>query len=157
MPFFSRGPNRIQNPYNLVDMYSDYVEWVGNKELYTLSRVDFQKVISDFNKGVAEALLDGKEFQMPAAMGLFRIVKSKSNKVITRKHSAINWEETNKIGKIVYFVNQHSDGYRYKLKWDRPNQSARNSNQYYFVPCRALKRTLAKIIKARTTDYFQLS
>ena len=156
MAFFGRGKNKIVNPYNLADIYPDYVEWVGSKELYTLSRTDFIRVLNDFNKGVAQALLDGETFQTPAGMGSFRIIKSKNNMPIT-KSGMIDWVQTNKIGKVVYFRNQHSDGYRYKLKWEKSGQGPRNLRHYYFLPCRTFKRTLAKIIKARETDYFQLS
>lgn len=154
--YFGRGKNRIKDPYTLTDLYEGYIKWVEQKELYTVRRADFVKIISDFNNIVAQKLLAGQDFYMPAGMGRFRIVKSKNNSPVTTV-SAVDWLETNKIGKIVYFRNQHSNGYRYKLKWDVTGQGVKNGNKYYFVPCRNFKRTLAKIIKARETDYFQLS
>ena len=151
--FFSRGPNKIANPYTLTDFYKGYIEWIESKELYTVRRADFVRIISDFNKVVAEKLLEGKEFAMPAGMGKLVIFKSKDNKSKTTT-SAIDWEATNKLGKVVYFRNQHSDGYRYKIKWAY-GKPTKNAAKYYLVPCRALKRNLAKVIKARETDFYQ--
>lgn len=154
--FFGRGPNRIQNPYTLSDFYPEYIDWVEGRELYTVRQADFINIISDFNKVVVAKLLEGKEFQMPAGMGRLKIVKSKENNPLTSS-SAIDWEATNKIGKVVHFRNQHSDGYRYKVRWETTTQGVKNSNRYYLIPCRNVKRSLAKVIKARKTDFYQHS
>ena len=152
--FFGRGLNKIKNPYTLSDFYPEYIDWIEGKELYTLRQADFVNIISDFNRVVAEKLLEGKEFQMPAGMGRIKILKSKDGKPKTVV-SAIDWAETNKLGKVVHFRNQHSDGYRYKIKWEISGAGT-NSSKYYLIPCRALKRGLAKVIKERLTDFYQL-
>ena len=152
--FFGRSKNKIANPYTLSDFYPEYIDWIEGKELYTLRQADFVNIISDFNRVVAKKLLEGKEFQMPAGMGKIRIIKSQDNRPRTSK-AVIDWAETNKLGKVVHFRNQHSDGYRYKIKWEI-SQAGANSSKYYLIPCRALKRSLAKVIKERRTDFYQL-
>lgn len=154
--FYGRGKNKIADPYTLTDIYKEYIDWVSSKEPYVLTRADFIKVIGDFNSVVVEKLLAGEEFVMPAAMGSIQIYKSDDNRPLTGT-SAIDWQTTNRIGKVVHFRNQHSDGYRYKIAWNKRQRNIKNTLKYYFIPCRSLKRALAKIIKARKTDYFQYS
>ena len=153
--FFGRSKNKIKNPYTLSNFYPEYIDWIDGKELYTLRQADFVNIISDFNKVVVEKLLEGKEFQMPAGMGRLKILKSKDGRPRISK-SAIDWAATNKIGKVVYFVNKHSNGYRYKIKWEI-SQAGANSSKYYLIPCRDFKRNLAKVIKERKTDFYQSS
>jgi len=151
--FFGRGKNKIENPFNLTDMYPAYIEWVGKKELYTVSQKDFLTIVDEFNKRVRDNLLDGREFFLPAGMGRMRIVKSPTNRPMTTV-TAVDWPATNAAGQIVHYTNRHSDGYRYKVQWMFA-RTIKYSNLYYFLPCRKFKRTLAKIILGRKNDYFQ--
>ena len=152
--YYKRGKNKLQNVYNIADIYPEYVAWVENKEDYTLKSSDFTKVIDAWNKGVVEALYKGKEYIMPAALGSFRIIKSEKHRGF-RNVGQIDWQTTAKLGKVVHYKNTHSDGYTYRLYWDRGGFFVTNHSLYYFIPCRDFKRQLAKIIKERKTDYYQ--
>lgn len=152
MPFFGRGKNKIANPYTLIDFYKGYVEWSEEKD--PIHRGTFVNIVSDFNRIAAEKLFEGKEFYLPNGLGRILIIKSSTNDQKTTQ-AVIDWETTNKVGKVVYYRNQHSNGYRYKIKWDSGNR-VKNVVKYYLIPCRAMKRALAKIIKAKENDYYQI-
>lgn len=152
--FFSRGLNKIQNPYNLTDIYPKYVEYVEKKEKYILSQSDFIKVCGEFNKRVVEAILDGKTFYMPSAMGHIDIQKLET--FDPKYDGYIDWPNSVKYGKQIYHTNPHSDGYRYRVVWWRlDNQSRGGSKLYNFTACRDFKRTLAKLLKDRKVDYYE--
>lgn len=150
-----RSKNRIQDPYTLVDFYDSYLDWVEDRENYTLSRKDFIRIVTEFNKEVVKAVLEGKEFWMPAGLGRIRIIKRKPSHII-RKFVNVDWPASREHGKLIFHVNEHSDGYIYRIRWDETGKIVKNGFHYYFLPCRAFKRTLAKVIKNRDTDYYQL-
>jgi len=152
--FFGRGLNKIKDPYTSIDFYAGYIDWIEGKELYTVNRKDFIKIISDFNKIAVEKIFEGKELQLPSGLGKIWIVKSRDNSP-KKTEAVIDWEATNKAGKVIYYRNQHSNGYRYRIRWDN-NTNTKHANKYYLVPCRAMKRALAKIIKAKENDYYQV-
>jgi len=151
--FFSRGPNKIQNPYNTSDMYEPYLEYVNNNEGYCVDKKIFLSIINDFYKAVVNNILDGEEFIMPFQLGKIVIYKRKASNFRTVNHY-IDWKKTVETGKKVYYLNEHSDGYNYSIEWERKTRLY-NSNLYRFIGTRRFKRTLAKIIKNRENDYFE--
>ena len=48
---------------------------------------------------------------------------------------------------IVYSLNEHSDGYRYTIFWDKKGSGIKNKMVYNFVPNRKNHRYLAKVAK----------
>lgn len=156
MPGYRGGkPNKIQNCHGHKDMYSGYIDWVEDKEAFVLKAEDFYKVLSDFNMIAREKLLEGKRFVLPWGMGWIHICKSGTN-TPRRKTATIDWPASVKAGKHVYYTNLHSDGYRYKIRWQFNQTVSPLVKYYYLIPARHFKRALAKIVKARETDYFQL-
>jgi len=149
--FFSRGKNRIRDPYNLSDIYPKYVEYVEKKERYILSQSDFINVCGEFNQRVVDNIIRGKTFYLPGGLGFINVEKFKSNKPKQEKY--IDWPNSVKYGKQIYHTNLHSDGYRYRIVWWRMWQSNQASKKYNFVPCRTFKRTLAKLIKEKEVDF----
>lgn len=48
---------------------------------------------------------------------------------------------------LVFYMNEHTNGVRYAVKWIKDKTKLINKTFYKFVPCRANKRQLAKLIK----------
>jgi hypothetical protein len=46
---------------------------------------------------------------------------------------------------VVFFLNDHTDGWRYTWHWTRTTK--KNLASYRFIPCRRMKRELAKALK----------
>ena len=127
------------------DMYAYY------KKLYPESNVTFtlyKHVISQFNKKMADRLLEGETIHLGKNMGRLRIKK------VERNHSkpVVDFGETRKlkakgIDKIVYFTNR----FYYRWFWDKKPSKAVNKSAYSLKVTKGpngLTRRLARLLKA---------
>ena len=154
MPFFGRGLNKIQTPINIGDMYDEYKASVEPNSPYDVKRSEYMAILDEYFKLVSEGLLAGKRsFKIPMNLGFIVINKRKVDLSNLRR---VDWKATNESGTKVYHLNEHSDGYDYKVDWNRPIHTTRNSRMYNFNPTRKIKRTLAKLIKSKEFDTYEL-
>jgi hypothetical protein len=135
-----------------------YLEYIKDKEEGSLLYVtynEYRDMVTIFYKEVSHNIInEGRMFHMPFAMGDAYIEKVKldyNNKL------PINWELTSKAGKVIYHFNEHSDGYKYILKWNKKVCTFQNNYLYVLVYTRANKRLLAKNIKTKRSDYYEKS
>lgn len=148
-------PALDKSEYTLKSIYKAYKEGcVGESQL---SYKQYSSILNEFNKAlVQEILYDSAEVKLPCNLGTLRIRKrkidlSKANKLRP------NWEETKKLWdsnpeakenkKLVYHLNEHRDGYKYKIYWDKKGSKVRNKSYYFFKPSRDFSRELAYILK----------
>jgi len=153
--YFSRGKNKVQNSYTLVDSYKDYIKDKDINSPYYISKQEYIDIISSYVLKLNEELLDKASiFKMPYRLGTLQIVKLLSSNNRNKKYS-IDFNLTNKYGKTIYHLNEHSDGYKYMFKWTKINSIVKNKSKYRFIPTRTTKRQLAKNIKSGLVDYFE--
>lgn len=138
---------------HLYDYYCKYLKKKNEKHNIIDAKVH-AKVLNDFNKEIRRKIIEECfDFIVPINMGLLNVKKFKpkytidSNGKLISKRLAINWEESKKIHKIVYHINKHTDGYKYKFNYSFYRSILPNKSFYKFVPCRTAKRILAKTIK----------
>ena len=150
--YFSRGPNKIQDPYNLKDLYEHYIKTVEPNSPYAVSYKEFMTILDEYLKEISDGLLAGKAaYKTPFNLGYIEITKKK---VDLSKLKRVDWKTTVETGKTIYHLNEHSDGFDYKIEWLR-SQNAKNSKLYVFSPTRRMKRTLAKLIKNKEFDTYE--
>lgn len=156
--FFSRGPNKIKDPYTLRQMYQHYISDIEEGSPYDISYSVYVKITTSYLKKIIERLYKGFKVKLPYKLGKLQIVKKKMYfKSQINKKLGIDWQATNKYGKVIHHLNEHSSGYKYLYFWDKRGASVHNIGKYRFIPCRDLKRTLAKLIKENKQDYFEVS
>lgn len=154
--FFSRGPNKIQNPYTLKDMYAAYVESLvdGEQSPLYVTYETYITLCSDYYVAIMDYLLEeGGTYKMPYGMGKIRVAKHKV-KIKKNNRMPIDWEMTFKHNKKVVCLNEHSDGFRYFFFWSKPNMVV-NKFLYRLVFTRQNKRRMAQLIKVHKKDYFE--
>ena len=153
--FYRRGENRIKNPYNLSDMYVRYKEEHQDNPVYDVEKQLFYDICSEFYKEVVDQIIfKDKEFKMPFSVGEIYIRKyAPELEDVKTRTSFIDWKNTAALGKIVYHLNEHSNGFKFVIKWRKVRNQIRYVDIYKFVPTRTFKRTLAMAIKTRTSDY----
>ena len=150
--YFTRGKNKISNPDNLSDIYNKYIQDKEEGTPYAIDRRTFIAMNESFySTGVHNILYKGREFHFPFGLGFIRIEKNKPTKF--KSNSYIDWKATVALGKRVYHLNEHSDGYNYYIRWRAPKSRLFNRGLYKFIPTRDFKRSLAKIIKNKEFDY----
>jgi hypothetical protein len=153
MEIKKRGPGRLKSDYVLRDAYKHYVS-ITEVGL----RVDLKtyiKVCLEANQLISNEILDSSEtIKLPARMGHLSIKKSKLQLGYTKL--MVDWKSSNLIGKRVYHLNDHRQGYKYRFYWVKRDCNAANKTAYSFTPARTLKRRLAHILKNEPQiDYYE--
>lgn len=106
----------------------------------------FQRVLEQFNRIVLESLLNASEgFKMPYGLGYVQIVKYKPKK-LNDKSLSVDYKASKEFGKRIYHLNEHSDGYKYRLYWSKIPQTFPDRYRYQLSMVRANKRQLAQLI-----------
>lgn len=138
---------------------STYPMYCGtNKD--TVDITDYLKINGMFNKFLMGKVLDGNEIVFPSNLGTLSIVGEKqkirydedgniTGLPVDWKSTREMWEESpeTKNKKYVYFLNSHTDGYRYKYVWNRNTAIVKYKNLYTLKLTRSNKRAVAKKIK----------
>ena len=151
--FYSRGPNHIQNPYCLKDMYQDYIKEVPEDSPLYVTYNEYRDIVSIFYKGIVNGVVtEGRTFHMPFMLGDTYVEKTKLD---YNNRLPIDWDLTSKTGKVIYNLNEHSQGYKYEIKWNKKVCVFNNNYLYRLVYTRSNKRLLAKNIKTKKLDYFE--
>mgnify|MGYP003639728648 CR=1 FL=1 len=133
----------------LKNAYKDY------DDFYKVGYKKYRAICEDFNKRIIDKiLLKAFEFKMPYRLGSLRIRKklmnySKKNKL------KIDWQATNKHKKVMYHLNDHTNGFNYRWFWSKINAVIKNKSVYSFQATRTNKRRLAALLKNNDVDFFE--
>ena len=134
----------------LVQSYKKYDDY------YKVGYKKYRSICEDFNKLIIdEILLKAKEFKMPYRLGSLRILKKEMNYSVGKNKLKINWFETNKNKKVIYHLNDHTDGFNYRWFWSKKKAIVKNKTIYSFQATRTNKRRLAGLLKTKQVDYFE--
>lgn len=131
----------------------------------------YNNILKDFHKLVSDDILNGKDFTLFERLGVIGIRKNKikikvedngkvqTNAPVDYKATKELWKE-NKEAKekklLIRHINTHTRRYIHRWYWDKYHANFRNKTAYSFIPCRANKRKLAKILKDEDSnvDYY---
>lgn len=138
-------------------IYKFYLNYLKERKLENniVNPKMYSNVLNNFNKEIGRKLIEESfDFIMPMNIGQLRIRKYKpkyffdsDGKLKKNSKMSINWELSKKYHKRVYHTNQHTDGYKYSFHYSNYRCILPGRSFYKFIPCRTLKRTLAKTIK----------
>ena len=155
MTYFGRGKNKIQDPYTLFDTYEFYINEVDSNSPYTVSKEEYMKICELFYKKLIDYLfIKAGSYTLPFGLGKIYITKNKI-KIHDKKSLTIDWKASNEYDKIIYCLNEHSGGYRYKFHWEKKTVITRHKTIYQFILTRSNKRRLAKMIKSGEYDFYE--
>ncbi len=156
MAFYGRGKNRIQGCLTLADMYDEYIKDKEEIGPYNITRAEYRTIVEDYIKMVMDEILNkASNFKLPFRLGDLRVVKLDSSLGRKRRYS-IDFSLTQKYGKPIYHLNEHSGGFKYMFKWSKKDMYVKHGVFYRFIPTRTNKRRLAYNIKNYITDYFDV-
>ena len=141
--------------HNLRKSYSFYKE--KNEDTVTLKQ--YLHIIYLFNKHIISLCLKGYIVKLPSNMGKV-FIKCKKPKIKYNENKQpilpVDWKKTRELWedkpetknkKYVYFLNMHTDMYRFRFFWSKKNIHASYKNYYSFILSRDNKRLIAKSIK----------
>lgn len=153
MAYFSRGKNKIQQPYTYSHMYQEYLKEYKDDKLYSsIEYPVFVELCNEFYKGIMDSILvKNTLYKMPHRMGSIRVIKRK----VKPDHGiAVDWVNSVKYKKKIVHLNEHSNGYKYLFKWFKNVAIFTNQGHYRLVFTRANKRRMASLIKSGV-DYYE--
>ena len=123
--------------YTILDIYRAY-----NKINENVPYLRYKRILDEFNKVVKDEILERSQlFKMPYGLGSICIVKYKTSK-----------EE----GKKIYHLNEHSNGYKYRLYWTKIPKTFSKRYMYQIQFVRDNKRHLAQLIFNKQ-DYININ
>ena len=127
--------------YTILDMYTAY-----QNESIEVPYSRFKRILDAFNKIILDSILERSEsFKMPLGLGFVCIVKYKP-KSYTDKSLSKDYKSSKEEGKTIYHLNEHSNGYKYRLYWSKVPQTFPDRYKYQLMMVRANKRHLAQLI-----------
>ena len=131
----------MKKSYTIRDMYKSYKEIDEN-----MNYLRFKRILDQFNTNLLDSLLNASEgFKMPCRLGFICVVKYKP-KSYTDKSLSKDYKLSKELGKTVYHLNEHSDGYKYRLYWSKNQNTFPDIYKYNISFVRANKRKLAQLI-----------
>lgn len=117
------------------------------------------KIANDYNKFLMERVLDGEEVTLPSNMGTISIVGYKQKIKFDEQGLPIlppDWVETKKLWesnekakeekKLVYQLNEHTNGVRYKIHWSKRRILIEHKTLYSLRMTRTNKRLVNEAI-----------
>lgn len=127
----------------------------------------FYKILDLYLRFFIQELSTGVQVKIPAGLGSFKFVGRKQ-KIHLDEHGEItgapvDWGATNKLWienqtakqrkQLVYCLNEHTNGYIYKIRWSYKRAYGKYKLLYVFRPSRKLKVRFAKLLKENVYEY----
>lgn len=142
-----RGEGLFKNSLTLTHIYQYYIKDLEEDSKYNIDYKIYRAICVDANKLMMSKIIDeGYFFKMPYRLGTLRIKKRKVDfnnlKPDFGLYNKSNGKYKNKI------LNDHSGNYYVRFYWNKYRETiVKNKTPYSFIPTRANKRYLAKVIK----------
>ena len=115
----------------------------------------YKRVLDEMCKVILEHVLNASEgFKMPYGLGFIQIGKYRP-KHLTEQSLSVDYHASKLYNKRIYHLNEHSDGYKYRLYWSKIPQTFPDRYKYELSFVRQNKRKLAKLI-FNNQDYINI-
>jgi hypothetical protein len=156
--------------FGIKDAYLYYEDTSDTPISYSV----FTQIIKEFYKEISNMIIFNTfEFRMPYRLGRLRIrkykpkIKVNADGTIDKSRLFIDYASTKKLWstneeakenkKLVFHLNDHTNGYQHRWFWEKRTSNIPNHSAYCFIPSRFNKRTLAKALKDEDIeiDFFE--
>jgi hypothetical protein len=133
---------------NIKEIAEDYSK--ANKNIDSKA---VENILLKYYEMIGDRIIEGEVYKPVNNWGVFGIIKKKTNK------KSIDWNETRKTGKYVYFLNKHSDGNHFTFVWltrkNRiENMGIANAMCYKMKPVESFKDKISARIKEGNENPF---
>jgi len=144
-----------RSSYTIEDFYISYKDYTLNNDIYKVPKTIFRSIITDYMCYLMDEIIyRAKEIRLPSGLG--RVFVNKKKPLSLTMHGLnIDFKTSKDINKVVFHLNEHSDGYMYRFKWEKKDIIMHNKSYYELVHNRASKRKLASVIKSKEVDYIE--
>ena len=124
--------------YTFYDMYRE----LPVEAPYSL----YKRILDEMCNVILEHVLERSEgFKMPYGLGIIQVCKYKP-KTLTPVSLSVDYAASKLYDKKIYHLNEHSDGYKYRLYWSKIPRTFPDRYKYQLSLTRSNKRRLAQLI-----------
>ena len=151
--------NKIEAHYGMNDYYKYFCK--RNPDI-NISKQKFHKIVSEFNKELADSLIEDLEIQLPFKMGVLEMRKEERKPYINKEGRLVNnipvdWKKTKLLWEtdaeakerkiLIRYNNKHTNNFVFRIIYNKRKALFKNKSVYFFKPVRSLSRNIAKRIK----------
>lgn len=116
----------------------------------------YKRVLQEMCNVILEYVLMRSEgFKMPYGLGFIQIGKYKP-KTFSQQSLSVDYKASKEYDKKIYHLNEHSDGYKYRLYWSKIPRTFPDRYKYQLGFIRKNKRKLAQLIFNKQ-DYIDIN
>lgn len=116
----------------------------------------YKRVLDTMCVVILEHVLNAAEgFKMPYGLGFIQVGKYRPKRLDAQSLS-VDYKATNEYGKHIYHLNEHSEGYKYRLYWSKLPRTFPDRYKYQLSFVRQNKRKLAQLIFNKK-DYIDIN
>ena len=106
----------------------------------------YKRVLDEMCNVILEHVLDRSEgFKMPYGLGFIQVGKYRP-KTLSPQSLSVDYKTSKEYDKKIYHLNEHSDGYKYRLYWSKIPRIFAERYKYQLGFVRQNKRKLAQLI-----------
>ena len=106
----------------------------------------YKRILDEMCKVILEYIFERSEgFKMPYGLGFIQVGKYRP-KTMTGKSLSVDYKTSKEYDKRIYHLNEHSDGYKYRLYWSKQPKTFPDRYKYQLNLVRQNKRRLAQLI-----------
>lgn len=121
-----------------------------------LDYITYKRILDEMCNVILEyVFMRSDGFKMPYGLGFIQIGKYRP-KTYTDKSLSVDYNASKKYNKKIYHLNEHSNGYKFRLYWSRIPQTFPDRYRYQLNLVRANKRKLAQLI-FNNHDYIDIN
>ena len=116
----------------------------------------YKRILDEMCIVILEHVLNASEgFKMPYGLGFIQIGKYRP-KNLDSESLSVDYKTSNELGKRIYHLNEHSDGYKYRLYWSKIPRTFPDRYKYQLKLVKKKKKKLAQLIFNKT-DYIDIN
>ena len=106
----------------------------------------YKRILDEMCTVILEYIFERSEgFKMPYGLGFIQICKYKP-KSLTAQSLSVDYKSSKEYDKRIYHLNEHSNGYKYRLYWSKIPRTFPDRYKYTLGFVRQNKRKLAQLI-----------
>ncbi len=135
--------------------YKLYKEYCLERGKKPVSYTTYKKITLTSNQFLSDKILEGKRIKLPFGLSDVFINKYKQEPKTEngRINLPIDWKKSKELGKRVYHLNQHTDGYTFKWFWLKSDAKFKFKDLWSFKAVRKNTRSVNKKIRVDDVEY----
>ena len=116
----------------------------------------YKRILQEMCRIILEAVLNSSDgFKMPFGLGFIQVGKYLP-KALNDKSLSVDYKASREYDKRIYHLNEHSNGYKYRLYWSKIPRTFPDRYKYQLCFVRQNKRRLAQLIFNKQ-DYLDIN